>query len=52
MHKLFLQAMIDDNYQDASQVEDKYVEDAVDAMLSGTKIEVTLTKAIGCGIKV
>ncbi|MDT0608370.1 thioredoxin family protein [Croceitalea rosinachiae] len=42
---------IDDNYQDASQVEDKYVEDAVDAMLSGTEIEVTLTKAIGCGIK-
>jgi len=42
---------IDDNYQDASQVEDKYAEDAVDAMLSGSEIEVTLTKAIGCGIK-
>lgn len=42
---------IDDNYQDASQVEDKYVENAVDAMLSGNEIEVTVTKAIGCSIK-
>ena len=42
---------IDDNYQDASQVEDTYVEDAVDAMLSGDTIDVTLTKAIGCSIK-
>lgn len=42
---------IDDNYQDASQVEDKYVEDAVDAMLSGQEIKVTVTKAIGCSIK-
>lgn len=43
---------IDDNYQDASQVEDKYVENAVDAMLAGETIEVTVTKAIGCSIKV
>ncbi|GMN05663.1 thioredoxin family protein [Croceitalea sp. MTPC5] len=43
---------IDDNYQDASQVEDKYVESAVDAMLAGEEIELTLTKAIGCSIKV
>ena len=43
---------IDDNYQDASQVEDKYVENAVDAMLAGEEIELTLTKAIGCTIKV
>ncbi len=43
---------IDDNYQDASQVEDKYVENAVDAMLAGKEIELTLTKAIGCSIKV
>jgi len=42
---------IDDNYQDASQVEDRYVEDAVDAMLAGKDIEVTETKAIGCSIK-
>ncbi len=43
---------IDDNYQDASDVETKYVEDAVDAMLSGEEIEVTNTRAIGCSIKV
>ncbi len=43
---------IDDNYQDASQVEETFVEDAVDAMLAGEEIKVTLTKAIGCSIKV
>ena len=43
---------IDDNYQDASQVEEKYVENAVDAMLAGKEIKVTSTKAIGCTIKV
>lgn len=43
---------IDDNYQNAGQVEEKYVENAVDSMLSGQKIEVTTTRAIGCSIKV
>jgi len=43
---------IDDNYQEASQVNTKYVEDAVDAMLSGNEIAITTTKAIGCSIKV
>lgn len=43
---------IDDNYQDADAVEVKYVEDAVDAMLKGEKIDITTTKAIGCSIKV
>lgn len=43
---------IDDNYQDASQVEEKYVENAVDAMLAGDAIKVTTTRAIGCSIKV
>lgn len=42
---------IDDNYQDAGKVEDKYVENAVDAMLAGEEIEVTKTRAIGCSIK-
>lgn len=42
---------IDDNYQDASQVEDRYVEDAVDAMLAGEEIEVATTRAIGCSIR-
>lgn len=43
---------IDDNYQDASKVEEAYVEDAVDAMLSGKEIKITKTRAIGCSIKV
>jgi peroxiredoxin len=43
---------IDDNYQDAALVEEKFAENAVDAMLVGKEIEVTTTKAIGCSIKV
>lgn len=43
---------IDDNYQDAGAVETRYVEDAVDAMLQGRKIEIPTTRAIGCSIKV
>lgn len=42
---------IDDNYGDPSAVSQKYVEDAVDALLSGKDVEVTSTKAIGCSIK-
>jgi len=43
---------IDDNYQDPEQVEEKYVENAVDALLAGKEIKVTTTRAIGCSIKV
>lgn len=43
---------IDDNFQDASSVKTRYVEDAVDALLAGKKPETTTTKAIGCSIKV
>ncbi|MFD2824476.1 thioredoxin family protein [Lacinutrix iliipiscaria] len=43
---------IDDNYQDASAVSKKYVENAVDALLSGKDIEEKQTRAIGCSIKV
>jgi peroxiredoxin len=43
---------IDDNYQDANAVNTKYVEDAVDALLTSKEIKVTQTKAIGCSIKV
>ena len=42
---------IDDNYQDASQVEEPFVENAVNAMLAGNEINPKTTKAIGCGIK-
>ena len=42
---------IDDNARNVSAVTKRYVEDAVDALLSGKQITTTKTKAIGCGIK-
>ena len=42
---------IDNNYEDANDVSEKYVEDAVDALLAGKEIKLTETKAIGCSIK-
>jgi peroxiredoxin len=42
---------IDDNSQDASKVKEKYVENAVDQLLSSKEVQVKETKAIGCGIK-
>jgi peroxiredoxin len=42
---------IDNNSDDAAQADKKYVEDAVNALLTGGKIPITQTKAIGCGIK-
>jgi len=43
---------IDDNYKDASLVKTKYVEDAVNALLSNQNIPNTKTRAIGCSIKI
>lgn len=43
---------IDDNYQDAAAVKTKYIENAVDALLSGKEIQEKETRAIGCSIKV
>lgn len=43
---------IDDNYKDATQVTEKYVENAVDALLEGGEVKVKETRAIGCSIKV
>jgi len=42
---------IDNNSSDGSQATRKYVEEAVDAMLSNSAIKTTQTKAIGCTIK-
>jgi len=42
---------IDDNYADPSDVSHKYVEDAVDALLSNKPVAQTSTVAIGCSIK-
>jgi len=43
---------IDNNYKDPSAVTEKYVENAVNALLNGEEVEKTKTKAIGCTIKV
>ncbi len=42
---------IDNNYQDASSVTKKYVEDAMDAVLTGDDVPEKKTKAVGCTIK-
>jgi len=42
---------IDDNYEDAKAVKQKYVENAVDALLNNKDVTVKETKAIGCSIK-
>lgn len=42
---------IDDNSRNAAAVKTKFLENAVDALLAGKKIEITTTKAIGCSIK-
>ena len=43
---------IDDNYKSAVDVKQKYVEDAVNALLNKQEIEIKETRAIGCSIKV
>lgn len=43
---------IDNSSRDEEAVTEKYVENAVDALLSSKKIEKTTTVAIGCSIKV
>ncbi len=42
---------IDDNSDDESAVKEKYVENAVNNILSGKPVSPDNTKAIGCGIK-
>lgn len=42
---------IDDNSEDPDAVKEKYVENAVDALLAGKDVPVKETKAIGCTIK-
>jgi peroxiredoxin len=42
---------IDDNYEDASQVTKKYLENAMDELIAGKEISVKTSKAIGCSIK-
>jgi peroxiredoxin len=42
---------IDDNPKDASAVNVKYAENALNALLQAESVETTSTKALGCGIK-
>ncbi len=42
---------IDDNWENPEIVNQKYVEDAVNALLANKPVEVKTTKAIGCSIK-
>ena len=42
---------IDDNYQDASAVADKYVANAIHSLLNNKEVATKTTKAIGCSIK-
>ena len=42
---------IDNNVRDAALADKKYIEEAVNALLSGNAVATPKTKAIGCGIK-
>jgi peroxiredoxin len=42
---------IDDNSEEPKDVKEKYLANAIDALLAGKPIENNSTKAIGCGIK-
>ena len=43
---------IDDNYRDASAVEERYLANAINALLEGERPNPDFTRAIGCTIKV
>lgn len=43
---------IDDNAKDATAVKEKFVEEAIEAITAGNKVETKETAAIGCSIKV
>lgn len=42
---------IDDNYQDANEVKEPYLANAIEALLAGETIPTVETKAVGCSIK-
>lgn len=43
---------IDDNYKNASEVKEAYVENAVNELLTGEQVSLNFTKSVGCSIKV
>jgi peroxiredoxin len=42
---------IDDNYSDATQVKERFLANAIDALLEGKRPDPNFTRAIGCTIK-
>jgi len=49
--KLVYHGAVDDNKEDADQVENPYLKNALDAVVAGTAVAVQETKSIGCSIK-
>lgn len=43
---------IDDNFKDATAVQERFLENAIDAILNNEEVSVKTTRAIGCTIKV
>jgi hypothetical protein len=48
---LVYRGSIDDNVSDAEAVSERYVQDAITAVVNGEPVDVAETKAIGCSIK-
>lgn len=42
---------IDDNYENPNEVKEKYLENALNAIIANKEVAIKTTKAIGCGIK-
>lgn len=49
--RLVYRGAIDDDYEDAEQVEEFYAKDALKAMVGGGKVDPAITEAKGCSIK-
>lgn len=49
--KLVYKGAIDDNYKDASKVEEFYLKNAIESLGKGKEIEVKETRNLGCSIK-
>ena len=49
--KLVYRGAIDDNGRDASKVDEPFLANAIDELLSGDSISKTTSKAMGCSIK-
>ncbi len=49
--KVVYMGAIDNNVRNANAADKRYIEEAVDALLSGKSVATPKTKAIGCGIK-